>query len=143
MSWQTETFAYAYAKEDDTWFGVTSGTHVVPMRPGLIMRPDIVSDPSEVEGEAVDGGVPVEYRAIVDGGGEQPEPNREGSFGPLVSRFYARFDLDQVRGIRQLEEIMTNVTNHLGSNVKITVEIEAESPAGWGDLNSRPPAPKS
>lgn len=109
------------------------------MRPGLIMRPDIVSDPSEVEGEAVDGGVPVEYRAIVDGGGEQPEPNGAGSFGPLVSRFYARFDLDQVRGIRQLEEIMTNVTDHLGSNVKITVEIEAESPAGWGDLNSRPP----
>lgn len=32
---------------------------------------------------------------------------------------------------------MTNVTNHLGPTVKITVEIEAESPSGFDDRTLR------
>lgn len=138
MNWQGETFAYADAKEDDTWFGVSFAAHVTPARSGLLLRPDIV--PTEAPTPDVDdsGGAP-------DGPGSSGETgdalerartrirDEEDGSTPGASRFYGRFGLDPVRGIRQLEEIMTNVTNHLGSDVKITVEIEAESSEGFDD----------
>ncbi len=143
MNWESETFAYADAKEDDTWFGVTYGSHVTPMRSGLVIRPDIVgtktAEPDVADGssDSLDGtdGVPG-TAGSTDGsvGGTGVEA---GSSDPVATRFYGRFGLDSVRGIRQLEEIMTNVTNHLGSNVKITVEIEAESATGFDDRTRR------
>lgn len=143
MSWESETFAYADAKDADAWLGVTYGSHVTPMRSGLVMRPDIVgpegATPDVAEGSddtpgGEDGVSGTGGSASGSAGGTGA---MEGSSAPTATRFYGRFGLDPVRGIRQLEEIMTNVTNHLGAEVKITVEIEAESPAGFDDRTRR------
>ncbi len=142
MNWESETFAYADAKEDDTWFGVTHGAHVSPMRSGLLLRPDIVPtdepSPDETDDADAEAGTNGERKA-----GETLEEMRERirrdeqDGASSASRFYARFGLDPVRGIRQLEEIMANVTNHLGPDVKITVEIEAEATDGFDDRTRR------
>ncbi len=127
MNWESETFAYADAKEEDRWFGVSFGAHVEPMRSGYVMRPDIVgTETDEAEAES-DGGA----EGVAPGDGD---PGGTATLdGSTSTRFYARFGLDPVRGIRQLEDIMTNVTNHLGTGVKITLEVEAESAAGFDD----------
>jgi hypothetical protein len=54
--------------------------------------------------------------------------------------FYSQFSLDSVRAIRQLEDILRNVVEHLssadGSSVELTLEINAKS-AGFDDRTRR------
>lgn len=152
MNWEVETFAYADAKEDDTWFGVTHSTHVYPARSGWLIRPDAVlpevapdAEYGGESGEAAPDSGDLDASGSSRGssssrpaGGASPRGGGTSTAEPAgPGRFYARFKLDSVRGIRQLEEIMTNVTNHLGANIKITVEIEAESTDGFDDRTQR------
>ena len=48
-----------------------------------------------------------------------------------ATSFYGQFSLDSVRAIRQLEDILRNVVEHLssvpGSEVKLTLEINAKA----------------
>ena len=134
MNWVSETFAYAEAHNNDTWVGVHTGEHVNPQPSGWIVHPDTV--PDELTGEAG-----------ADTGGGEDTTGTEGSDetsasenGAARTRFYARFDLDRVRAIRQLEDILTNITNHLeGSAVAFTLEINARTPKdeGYDDRTRR------
>ncbi len=131
MNWASETFAYAEAHNNDTWVGLHSGEHVNPVRSGWLIHPDTVPDETEGkgDGEGAGGGLG-EIERETEGGG-----SGGGTKGgePAKSRFYARFSLDRVRAIRQLEDILTNVSNHLeGSAVTFTLEINARTPAAEG-----------
>ena len=74
---------------------------------------------------------------------ERTKPARTGgptTGEPVKTRFYARFDLDRVRAIRQLEDILTNITNHLeDSAVSLTVEVNARTlkAEGYDDRTRR------
>jgi hypothetical protein len=50
------------------------------------------------------------------------------------THFYLSADLDNTRVIRDVQQLMTEVINHLsgvdGSQVKITLEVQADMPEG-------------
>lgn len=64
-----------------------------------------------------------------------PPPN-----GPkLPTRFYGRTRLSRLRAVRDMSEIMDEVTTHLGSageDVTLTIEISAKS-SGYGESTVR------
>ncbi len=128
LAWESETFAYAEAREGDTWKGLKSGQQVVPARSGYLVHPDVVPPPPADP----DPSTPHPAQAAAS-----PTPSRQSPVStqrrPSPGHFYACFDLDRVRGVRQLDDILANVTAHLGKGVRITLEIQAESPEGFDD----------
>jgi hypothetical protein len=56
------------------------------------------------------------------------------------TRYYGKFNLDSVRAIRQMEDILTNIVNQLaradGASTSIVVEINSES-TGFDDAVKR------
>jgi hypothetical protein len=47
------------------------------------------------------------------------------------------FELDPVRAIRQLGDILEYVTNRLGENVELSLEVRANQPEGFDDATRR------
>ena len=64
-------------------------------------------------------------------GGDRQPPAKPGKDDP--TKYYARFDLSGARSIKQLEDILRNVADHLaaveGSSVSLTLEVNASGPA--------------
>ena len=130
LNWAQETFAYVEAHDGENWVGVQTGGHVAAVRSGLILHPDYVPD-VPVEGEGGDG----EDETPPDDGGDPPPPPDEGT--SKKKEFYAQFDLDSVRGIRQLGEIFEHVVGRLGPDVEISVEIRSKNQEGYDDATRR------
>jgi len=132
LTWNTETFAYADAHDGARWVGLTVSQHVDPRPSGLLVHPDVASIQIEAETSK-------DPRGTADGPSIGDETQPEGAEGKgeeptgdtLSRSFYGQFDLDSVRAIRQLEEILRNVVEHLtstqGSDVSLTLEINATS----------------
>ena len=134
MNWQNDTFAYAesYDPEADRYLGLETGRHVhvtqsltaVLVRPARAMiQIDAESRPADTEDE-----VPEDVEGTWKP--EDPGPKRPPGPDPQPTRFYGRMDLDPVRAMRDLGEIIDEVTKHLagtGNNVTLTVEINARS----------------
>jgi hypothetical protein len=138
FDWQTETFAYADGYDGSRWVGLVAVQLATARRSGYIVAPDAASEQFERERRPVEtGGVqPVDAGgAVVDPTGvltldDGTEPSdRGGVAGP--TSFYGRFSLDSVRAIRQLEEILRNVVEHLSAapdgSIDLTLEINARS----------------
>lgn len=139
MNWASETFAYAEAHNDDAWVGLHTAELVNPQRSGWLVHPEAVPDEpggDEDPGKAGGGGG---GKGTTGTEGAQPTPGaKKGE--PAKTRFYARFELDRVRAIRQLEEILADVTNHLeGSVVTFTLEVNARTrkDEGYDDRTRR------
>ena len=100
LSWAPETFGYAEAHDGTTWLGVRTGEHVVAGGPGLLLRPDVVPLPSAavVSPELADAST-----ALSGSGGISAAITGATTVGSKdvaeFTRFYARFDLDNVRGV--------------------------------------------
>ena len=138
ISWESETFAYAEAKTEETWVGITTVSHVSPTPSGFLLRPDVVpADEPLAAVEETDSASVTSSNDTLAAARDRIREEAESEREPVANRFYARFDLDPVRGIRQLEEILTNVSNHLGENVRITIELEADSVEGFDDKTRR------
>jgi len=136
MNWAQETFAYAEDHDGEKWLGVQKAQHVVASPGGLLIYPDFVptpTPPEEDEPSAEDedgdareprGDVPT---APVDPG---PEP-------PNATQFYAQFNLDPVRGIKQLGQILEHVSARLGADLELSLELRANKPDGYDDATQR------
>jgi predicted AAA+ superfamily ATPase len=133
LNWQAETFGYAEAHDGDKWVGVQVTQHVTPQMGGLLVHPDHVPVKKDETGEDADAGSDEED--FGDEGGIEPSPPE--SAGPTRSQFYAQFELDPVRGIKQLGEILEHVTARLGSNVELHLEVRAADPEGFDDATQR------
>ena len=134
MSWETETFAYAEArdKESENWRGIVRGAQVDnPARSGLVLRPDVVPPlaPPPPTSPPNGGNGPV--------GPPPPPPNGPVTPDTKLTTFYAVFNLDPVRGISQLSDIMENVSSHLDGDVTLTLELRAKNPDGFDDRTRR------
>lgn len=132
LNWSQETFAYADAHDGEKWVGVQTTQAVVPQVSGLVIHPDHVPAPTaETEGEKEAG----ESDEFVAGKqpGKEPGPAKEA----LKQGFYARFALNNVRGIKQLGEIFENVVAHLGPDVDLELEVRAKKPDGYDDAAQR------
>ena len=125
LNWAQETFGYADAHNDTTWVGVRIGEHLTPGVSGLLIHPEHVPDAEgddDEDDEDDEGG----------GGGKKPPPP-----GAAKHQFYAQFDLDPVRSIKQLGEILEHVGGKLGSELEISLEVRAKNAEGFDDRTRR------
>ncbi len=130
LDWERESFAYADGHDGTRWVGLKVGQHVDARPGGLLVAPDVAqrqrAEESQVEprqpGDETEG----------SGGMDQPCGD-EAKAGATANakRFYAQFQLDPVRAIRQLDDLITNVVQHLSNapagDVALTLEINATS----------------
>lgn len=64
-------------------------------------------------------------------------PSEEVSGEPLKTEFYAQFNLDAVRAIKELSQILENVNPRLGVGVQLHLEVRAVSYDGFDDTTQR------
>jgi hypothetical protein len=95
----------------------------------LVIAP-IVTEPGPGEGEPGAGGGAQPATATSVGKGA-------GKGGQLPTEFYALFQLDPVRAIRQLGDILEHVSNRLGGDVEFSLELRSTKPAGFDDATRR------
>ncbi len=149
LSWQSETFAYADGYESGRWFGLVAAAMAPRIAGnGFVVAP--VTAEAQLRREEQAGSTGQDESATAAGDQHVPpgvpgtagEDSSAGIQAPasLPTRFYARFALDPVRAIRQLEDILTNVGEHLarpdGGQLEITLEINANSD-GYDDTVQR------
>ena len=132
--WAQETFAYAEAHDGSTWVGIQTGQHVNPTPSGLLVHPDRMPEPvpSETSEEATLDAQPL----TVQTGVSQAELQVAGP-SPGPSQFYAQFNLDPVRCIKQLGEIADHVSSHLGPDIELVLEVRATNPDGFKESTQR------
>ena len=132
--WAQETFAYAEAHDDSTWVGVQTLQHVNPTPSGLVIHPDRL--PEATPPEASEQVILEAQPTSLDVGVSRPELRVSvPSTGP--TQFYAQFDLDPVRCIKELGEIAEHISSHLGPNVELVLEVRATIPEGFEDSTQR------
>ncbi len=135
IDWETETFAYSDAYDGARWVGLSVSQHVNARPGGCVVAPDaaraqIVADAdaaSDDDGDSDPGRVVVTF----DGEGAAGKADLEVTVARDATTFYGQFALDSVRAIRQLEELLRNVVEHLtgapGGSAELTLEINAKS----------------
>ncbi len=143
MNWAQETFAYADAHDGEKWVGMHTAQHVTVTAGGLLVEPDFAQAAAETEGSESDAGGDDSGDGGEGGTGEggsgtgPPPAVTPVPTPPSVTQFYAQFDLDLVRGIKQLGQILENVSARLGPNIELSLEIRANNPDGYDDGTQR------
>jgi hypothetical protein len=142
INWEAETFAYADGFDGERWVGLATLQLVSPVRSGCIVQSQPAAEqfdrdraelgavaPSSTPGDATPVGLSGQPDVSV------PTP---GAADPTY--FYGVFPLDTVRGIRQLEEILRNVVQHLSEapdgSVQLTLEVNGSS-SGFDERTRR------
>ena len=141
MNWAQETFAYAEDHNGEKWVGVQTAQHVALTAGGLLVEPDFyLASVSSGVGEPGNGGTDDGERGKPGSPGTGPGPAPPGVSGPTipgVTQFYAQFDIDPVRAIKQLGQILESVSARLGPNVELSLEIRANKADGYDDATQR------
>ena len=143
LTWQRDTFAYAesYDEGAERYQGLRSGlVSLSAESAGLLVKPDLAW--RQMEAEAVrptPGGPAMEPTS---GGERDTNPDAgEGSARPPTptppKRFHGTVTLDPTRvgrdSSRIAEEVLAHLVGLVGSTVTVTLEIDAEIPAGAPD----------
>ena len=137
LSWQQETFAYAEAHDGNAWVGIRTAEHIVPLPGGLLIHPDQVPEPARPEetadDEQTDSDADATRRSSAGtrASGEGRPTGGDDAVAP--TRFYAQFQLDSVRGIQQLSDILESIAAHLGTDVELDLELRAANADGYSD----------
>jgi hypothetical protein len=134
LTWSVETFAYADAHDGTRWVGLTTTQHVTPRPGGLVVHPGAARQQLDAD-RAVADETEGEQQSATAGGVSSTGTEESVATGTKPAAdprsFYGRFELDSVRAIRQLEEILRNIVEHLsaapGADVRLTLEINAEA----------------
>ena len=123
ITWQQDTFAYAEAHDGERWVGLHTDDAVPPALSGLLIHPDRVPEAPDSSRDDVPDDR--ERSSGTTGPPPQPEP---AHLRP--TQFYANFNLDPVRCIKQLGEIADHVSSKLGDGVELVLEVRATSDEG-------------
>ena len=136
LDWEQTTFAYADQHDGESWLGIRTAQHVTPTRSGLLVRPDRLPPPAEPEPnrESEEDRFSSSLRQPGDEGHTVPDP-APGSSAP--TQFYAEFQLDPVRCIKELADIAEHVTARLGPDVELTLEVRANNSDGFDEATRR------
>jgi predicted AAA+ superfamily ATPase len=130
LDWDTETFAYADAHDGAKWVGLIVTQHVSARPGGLVVHPDPAKAQLKMPVPGGGGG-----GGDGDGGGggggggviPPPPPPVIGKADP--KSYYAQFNISGVRAIKQLEDILQNVVDHLAiapdGAITLTLEVNA------------------
>jgi hypothetical protein len=144
LTWEHDAFAYAESYDESAarYRGLHSGAQisVVSDDTGLLVRPEVArqqidqetAPPVPVGGDAGD------VTPLGPGGPTSPTPQPTGQRQPAKpKRYHGTVTLDPARVGRDAGRIADEVVTHLvglvGSAVRVTLEIEAEIPAGTPD----------
>jgi predicted AAA+ superfamily ATPase len=143
LTWEKDAFAYAESFDESVprYRGLRYGAQITVTEDdgGLLVRPEVARNQIDEEtAPPTPVGVPVGGFASPRSGGMMPTPEPVGpTQPPKPKRFHGTVVLDPARVGRDASRIADEVVTHLvglvGSNVKITLEIDAEVPAGVPD----------
>jgi len=144
INWAQETFGYAEAHDGDTWVGVTAGANVGSVTAsGFVVRPDCIPQP-ESDGPEGGGGSGQDAEGTVGDGDENAagegtaDAGSDGSAAPLPTRYYAHFNLDALRWIKDVGDIKDHILEHLGPDVEeLSLEIRVAKADGYDDATRR------
>ena len=141
LTWRMDTFGYAESFDDDSgrYLGLRGGEQVAvaPDDAGLVVRPDVAGEQREADALKADPHPPSDDPETPDPGsspdaGEQPALIPEETTGP--HRYHGSVQLDPARVGRDASQIAEEVIAHLvglaGSEVTVTLDIEARLPDG-------------
>lgn len=136
FNWASETFAYAEGHDGKQWVGMQIGQQVLPRPSGLLVRPIEANAQLSVVKSLTDvpGANNSEYKA--DGSSAGSQQSSHGRDVPSTNfpktQYYGQFDLDSVRAVRQIGEILESVIEHLvkaGGTIELTLEVNSASPS--------------
>jgi predicted AAA+ superfamily ATPase len=153
LTWRTDTFAYAesYDEAGRRYRGLQGGQRVnlTAESPGLIVKPDVASRQIDAETAPPPADSPATARAgsfdgnIVSTGG--PGGGLSGVEGApaarpvqaMLKRFHGSVRVDSTRVGRDAgriaDEIVAHLAGQIGTEVTVTIEIEARLPNGATD----------
>ncbi len=132
MAWQSETFAYAEARDGDRWLGLKCASHVDARPSGLLVHPTEAQAQFDAALPETTGSAEGDTTSGQESGGKAGEPKAAPKPGVADPKtYYGQFKLDPVRAGRQLSDILPNIVDQLakvpGADVTITLEINASS----------------
>ena len=138
-NWENETFAYSdnsqIVDDIEIWLDPKVNQHCDPENDGYLLHPDIYLKQREVNA-ALDS-----KSGQLENDGMKPSPSTEAESKipgiALRKRFYASFNLDRVRGIKELGRILDDIAKPLGNEVKLSLEIESKNDDGFDDATCR------
>ncbi|WP_018989132.1 Swt1 family HEPN domain-containing protein [Aromatoleum toluclasticum] len=152
LTWSKDSFGYADGFDEDAgrYRGLRGGTMVSLSdlhSPGLVVKPEVASKQIDAERIATEPAVAGNGAGAgeVTGGGTDATTGTTGGGGATgaapaaakPTRFHGAITLDAARVGRDAGKIAEEVISHLagliGSNVTVTLEIEAQIPAGAPD----------
>lgn len=144
-AWEKDTFAYAESFDDENgrYRGLRAGSHVSISLDGngLLVKPDIAAaqltlEKAEAEERAKAANnqpttpYPTGDKTKPDGNVQDPDPKTV-----VKRRFFGHVETDATRFFRATDDIEKEVLKHLsnckGTNVKITIHIEASNNDGF------------
>jgi hypothetical protein len=145
VSWQKDSCAYAesFDEENARYRGLRAGTQVLISLDGygLLVKPDVAEaqlskERAEAESKPATTSTGESKPWSVGEGDEisdPPTPTKPTV--PIKSRFYANIDLDAIRFFRDAENVEKEILKHLsvikGTNIKISIHIEATNKDGF------------
>lgn len=135
LTWREDTFAYAQAFDEGShrYRGLVAGRHAdVVMDGSAVVVQSRVAAP-QLDADTSETGTPAAGPAT-DGAG--PGDTATVAPGAQVTRFYGRVELDPLRFLRQMSTISDELVAHFGNagaKLRLTLELEAESPDGFPD----------
>ncbi|MBI5504530.1 MAG: ATP-binding protein [Deltaproteobacteria bacterium] len=150
LTWASDTFAYAESRDEvaGRYRGLRGGrmVSVTPESPGLLVRPGVARMQIDAEAAAAvqpgtgaggAGGSSGQGAVPVTPGGVTPVPPTAAPADAAPRRFHGTVTLDPNRVGRDASRIADEVIAHLaalvGSDVRVTLEIEAVLPVGAPD----------
>ena len=141
LTWADDSFGYAdrFDEQAGRYVGLRGGQAVLVTdvdAAGVIVKPDVAR--RQLDAEARPPVVPPKPddpdRPTVTPPRPEPEPTRPD---PQPTRFHGSVSLDATRTGRDAgriaDEVITHLAGLVGANVKVTLEIEADIPAGAPD----------
>jgi hypothetical protein len=143
INWASETFAYAEGHDGEKWVGMQIGQQVTARQSGLLVRP--VEANVQLNAAALPTAVPggTDPVQVPGGNGVGPQPIPPGGVEPIPAapktKYYGQFNLDSVRAVRQMGEILESVVEHLskaGGSTELTIELNSKS-VGFDDRTQR------
>jgi hypothetical protein len=142
LTWEQDAFAYAesYDEAAQRYRGLRGGQHIAVTGgdAGLLVRPEVARRQIDIETRPPDP-APEPTDPMPSGPGPTPLPiPPPGPTAPSrPRRFHGTVTLDPARAGRDASKITDEVITHLvgliGSSVRVTLEIDAEIPAGVPD----------
>ncbi|MCU1329937.1 MAG: ATPase superfamily [Bryobacterales bacterium] len=145
LTWRAESFAYAdsYDEQQKVYRGLITGQQISISTTGgsVLVRPEVAAEQRAKEAATAAAEQPTSEPWSLDFPSFDSTVNTNTSASPkpraLPKRFYGCVTLDSGRVGRDAGRIADEVLSHLsgliGSDVKVTLEIEAQIPSGATD----------